>query len=67
MPMTAMGVAGTPKLKFYEMDFGWGKPRKHETISINYSDFISLSACKESNEDMETFVPIFEKGLEAYV
>ncbi|KVI04212.1 malonyl-coenzyme A:anthocyanin 3-O-glucoside-6''-O-malonyltransferase-like [Cynara cardunculus var. scolymus] len=75
-PTTMMGVAGTPKLKFYELDYGWGKPRKHETISIDYNDSISLSACKESNEDleigvclsaieMEAFIPIFNKGLEA--
>ncbi|KAJ9550575.1 hypothetical protein OSB04_014620 [Centaurea solstitialis] len=78
IPTTAMGVAGTPKLRFYDMDFGWGKPKKHETISIDYNDSISLSACKESNDDleigvclsateMEAFVPIFKEGLEAYV
>ncbi|KAJ9550583.1 hypothetical protein OSB04_014628 [Centaurea solstitialis] len=59
MPTTIMGVAGTPKLKFYDTDFGWGRPVKHETISIDYNDSISLSACKESNGDLEivfTFV-----------
>ncbi|CAI9299328.1 unnamed protein product [Lactuca saligna] len=77
-PTTAMGVAGTPKLKFYELDFGWGKPKKHETISIDYSGSISVNACKESNEDleigvclsateMEAFVSIFDHGLKAYI
>ncbi|KAI3736207.1 hypothetical protein L6452_15745 [Arctium lappa] len=77
-PTTGMGVAGTPKLKFYDMDFGWGKPKKHETISIDYNDSISLCACKESNEDleigvclsateMEAFVHIFDDGLEACI
>ncbi|KAJ9550574.1 hypothetical protein OSB04_014619 [Centaurea solstitialis] len=76
MPTTMMGVAGTPKLKFYDIDFGWGRPVKHETISIDYNDSISLSACKDSNGDleigvclsateMEAFVPIFTNGLEA--
>ncbi|KAJ9550589.1 hypothetical protein OSB04_014634 [Centaurea solstitialis] len=27
MPTTEMGVAGTPKLKFYDLDFGWGSPK----------------------------------------
>ncbi|KVI04229.1 malonyl-coenzyme A:anthocyanin 3-O-glucoside-6''-O-malonyltransferase-like [Cynara cardunculus var. scolymus] len=78
IPTTIMGVTGTTKLKFYDMDYGWGKPTKYETISIDYNDFISLSTCKESNEDlelgvclsateMEAFVPIFSKGLEAYL
>ncbi|KVI08029.1 malonyl-coenzyme A:anthocyanin 3-O-glucoside-6''-O-malonyltransferase-like [Cynara cardunculus var. scolymus] len=78
MPTTIIGVAGTPRLHFYDLDFGWGKPRKHETISIDYNDSISLSACKESTEDleigvslsateMEAFVNIFHGGLEAYL
>ncbi|KAL7587268.1 hypothetical protein Lser_V15G40410 [Lactuca serriola] len=78
MPSTMMGVAGTPKLKFYDLDFGWGKPKKHETISIDYNGSISISACKESNEDLEigvslsatemdAFVAIFEDGLKAGV
>ncbi|KAJ9550413.1 hypothetical protein OSB04_014458 [Centaurea solstitialis] len=78
MPTTLMGVAGTPKLKFYDIDFGWGKPKKHETISIDYNNSISLSACKESNEDqeigvclpaneMEAFVRIFHDGLQAFL
>ncbi|KAI3736201.1 hypothetical protein L6452_15739 [Arctium lappa] len=78
LPTTMMGVVGTPKLKFYDLDFGWGKPRKHEAIWIDYNDSISVNACKESNEDleigvclsateMEAFVPIFNKGLEIYI
>ncbi|KAM0025309.1 putative anthocyanin 6''-O-malonyltransferase [Helianthus debilis subsp. tardiflorus] len=77
IPTTIIGVAGTPKLKFYDMDFGWGKPKKLETVSIDYSGSISINACKEKNEDleigvclsateMESFVSIFEDGLKEY-
>ncbi|KAI3789407.1 hypothetical protein L2E82_02202 [Cichorium intybus] len=77
-PTTVMGVAGTPKLKFYDLDFGWGKPKKYETISIDHNNSISLYACKEPNEDleigvclsateMEAFVRIFNHGLETYI
>ncbi|GJR68569.1 malonyl-coenzyme A:anthocyanin 3-O-glucoside-6''-O-malonyltransferase-like protein [Tanacetum coccineum] len=34
-------VYGTPKLRFYDMDFGWGKPKKLETVS-NCSDIYQL-------------------------
>ncbi|KAJ0668112.1 putative anthocyanin 6''-O-malonyltransferase [Helianthus annuus] len=78
IPTTMMGVAGTPKLKFYDMDFGWGKPKKIETVSIDYSDSISMNASKEKSEDLEigvslpttqmqSFVSIFEDGLEKYI
>ncbi|KAD4981807.1 hypothetical protein R6Q59_001524 [Mikania micrantha] len=78
IPTSMIGVAGTPKLKFYDMDFGWGKPKKIETISIDYNGSISMNACKEKNEDleigvclpiteMESAVRIFEVGLEEYI
>ncbi|XP_023757703.1 malonyl-coenzyme A:anthocyanin 3-O-glucoside-6''-O-malonyltransferase-like [Lactuca sativa] len=77
-PTTMIGVAGTPKLKFYDLDFGWGKPKKHETVSIDYNGSISMAACKDQNEDleigvslsaseMEVFVRIFNDGLETYI
>ncbi|KAI7757338.1 hypothetical protein M8C21_017122, partial [Ambrosia artemisiifolia] len=78
IPTTTMGVSGAPTLKFYDMDFGWGKPKKVEVISIDYIGSISMNACKETHEDleigislltteMESFVRIFEHGLEAYM
>ncbi|MFS7949322.1 putative anthocyanin 6''-O-malonyltransferase [Helianthus anomalus] len=78
IPETMIGVAGTPKLKFYDVDFGWGRPKKIETISIDYNGSISMNAYKENYEDleigvclstseMECFVRIFEDGLEKYI
>ncbi|MFS7895817.1 putative anthocyanin 6''-O-malonyltransferase [Helianthus anomalus] len=78
VPPTAIGISGTPKLKFYDMDFGWGKPRKIETVSIDYSQSVSVNACKENDEDLEIglslpvnqmklFVNTFEEGLKPYV
>ncbi|PWA74887.1 HXXXD-type acyl-transferase family protein [Artemisia annua] len=79
MPTMKMGVTGNPKLRFYDLDFGFGKPKKHETVSIDYQyGSISMSASKESNEDLEigmsllanevdAFVRIFNEGLEAYI
>ncbi|CAI9299659.1 unnamed protein product [Lactuca saligna] len=75
---TFITVTGTPKHKFYDADFGWGKPKKYETVSIDYSVAISLNASKDSNEDleigvslsrteMEVFIPIFNEGLENYI
>ncbi|XP_071696781.1 malonyl-coenzyme A:anthocyanin 3-O-glucoside-6''-O-malonyltransferase-like [Rutidosis leptorrhynchoides] len=79
MPKTIIGVAGTPKLKFYdETDFGWGRPKKVETISIDYNMSFSMNASRESNDDLEiglslmdhemkAFVRFFDEGLKAYV
>ncbi|XP_071737107.1 malonyl-coenzyme A:anthocyanin 3-O-glucoside-6''-O-malonyltransferase-like [Rutidosis leptorrhynchoides] len=72
---TKMSVAGSPKMNFYDMNFGWGNPKKQELISIDYEGSISMNACKDSNENMEfgiclsatemqAFARIFNDGLE---
>ncbi|KVI04168.1 Chloramphenicol acetyltransferase-like domain-containing protein [Cynara cardunculus var. scolymus] len=74
-PVPSLSVSGTPKIKIYDVDFGWGKPRKHETISLDYNRSISVNACKESTTDieiglsfpakqMDAFITVFERELE---
>lgn len=74
IPARKIGVAGTPKLNFYDIDYGWGKPKKYETVSIDYNGSISINICKESTQDleiglclssmqMEAFADIFNDGL----
>ncbi|XP_072986926.1 phenolic glucoside malonyltransferase 2-like [Typha latifolia] len=43
-----MTVAGSPKFRVYDVDFGWGRPEKVEILSIEKSGAISLA---ESWED----------------
>ncbi|CAH1414536.1 unnamed protein product [Lactuca virosa] len=75
IPARKIGVAGTPKLDFYGIDFGWGKVKKYEAVSIDYNGSVSINACKESTQDveiglcfssveMEAFANIFNGGLE---
>ncbi|KAI7744221.1 hypothetical protein M8C21_021863 [Ambrosia artemisiifolia] len=70
-----IGVAGTPKVKIYDVDFGWGKPTKYETVSIDCNGSISVNASRDSPEDieiglslpakqMDAFIDIFNNGLE---
>nr|AAO38058.1 malonyl-coenzyme A: anthocyanidin 3-O-glucoside-6''-O-malonyltransferase [Pericallis cruenta] len=78
IPARKIGVAGTPKLNLYDFDFGWGKPIKYETVSIDYNTSISINASKTSAQDleiglslpsmqMEAFSSIFDEGLESQV
>ncbi|GAA0171028.1 hypothetical protein LIER_25163 [Lithospermum erythrorhizon] len=68
-------VAGSPRQNYYNMDFGWGKPRKIEITSIDSTGAMSLSGCRDDSEGleiglaltkkiMESFTDIFSKGLE---
>ncbi|KAL4576871.1 hypothetical protein LXL04_012971 [Taraxacum kok-saghyz] len=66
-PVPTIGVSGTPKTKIYDVDFGWGKPKKHETISIDYNGSISVNACKDSSVDMEIGLSLPAKQMDAFI
>ncbi|KAK9924925.1 hypothetical protein M0R45_033266 [Rubus argutus] len=70
-----ISIAGSCGFGVYETDFGWGKPKKVDLVSIDGVGSISLSDTK--NDDggfevglvlgkhcMETFSSLFAKGLE---
>ncbi|KAL9992078.1 putative anthocyanin 6''-O-malonyltransferase [Helianthus debilis subsp. tardiflorus] len=78
IPTAIISIAGTPKLKLYDIDFGWGKPKKLERISLDYGASISIDAGKESDQgleigvcltatQMQDFVRVFNLGLEPYI
>ncbi|XP_057455439.1 coumaroyl-CoA:anthocyanidin 3-O-glucoside-6''-O-coumaroyltransferase 1-like [Lotus japonicus] len=46
-------VAGSPKLGVYETDFGWGKPKKSESVHIDITGSISLSDCRDNEGGIE--------------
>ncbi|OIV96750.1 hypothetical protein TanjilG_11746 [Lupinus angustifolius] len=46
-------IAGSPKLNVYDTDFGWGRPKKSESVHIESSGSISLSDCKEKGSGIE--------------
>ncbi|XP_059653376.1 malonyl-coenzyme A:anthocyanin 3-O-glucoside-6''-O-malonyltransferase-like isoform X2 [Cornus florida] len=67
-------IAGSPKLRHYEPDFGWGRPQKNEIVSIDRTGFFSMSECRDSQGDvefgvcypkitMDAFASIFVHGL----
>ncbi|XP_019159524.1 PREDICTED: malonyl-coenzyme:anthocyanin 5-O-glucoside-6'''-O-malonyltransferase-like [Ipomoea nil] len=70
-----LGVAGSPRLDYYRLDFGWGKPKKIETTSIDYSGTIYVGCAKESLDiEVGVSVPVpkmhllktlFDEGLQA--
>ncbi|KAG8386931.1 hypothetical protein BUALT_Bualt03G0200100 [Buddleja alternifolia] len=73
-----LGVSGSPKFDLYNADFGWGRTRKLEVVSIDGEKY-SMSLCKSRDSDgglevglslpkerMEAFASIFAKGLEIH-
>nr|XP_015900357.2 malonyl-CoA:anthocyanidin 5-O-glucoside-6''-O-malonyltransferase-like [Ziziphus jujuba var. spinosa] len=69
-----IAVGSSPRFESYDTDFGWGRPRMVEVISIERTGAIGLSDCKYGNggieiglvmkmEEMEIFSSLFYQGL----
>ncbi|KAK6157236.1 hypothetical protein DH2020_011484 [Rehmannia glutinosa] len=71
----ALGVSGSPKFDLCSADFGWGKVKKLEVLSIDGEKY-TMSLCKSTDseggleiglslpkERMEAFAAIFADGL----
>ncbi|CAN1231977.1 Coumaroyl-CoA:anthocyanidin 3-O-glucoside-6''-O-coumaroyltransferase 1 [Linum perenne] len=70
-----VSVAGSPKLRVYETDFGWGRPRKSEPVHIDFSGSVYFSDARDverggiefglalKKEDMDVFIAGFEEQL----
>lgn len=70
-------IAGSPRFEFYKVDFGWGRPRKVEAISIDRTGAFSLSDSGDGTSVVEIgwapkkdkvagFASMFASGLEAF-
>nr|GMD38439.1 malonyl-coenzyme:anthocyanin 5-O-glucoside-6'''-O-malonyltransferase-like [Ipomoea batatas] len=70
-----LSVAASPRFDYYKMDFGWGKPKKTETTSIDYSGAIYVGCAKDSMDievgvsvpatKMHLLKTLFDQGLQA--
>ncbi|PSR87732.1 Phenolic glucoside malonyltransferase [Actinidia chinensis var. chinensis] len=72
-----LSIAGSPRFEFYNTDFGWGRSRKVELISVEKSGAISLLDSREGiggieigvalkKHEIEAFASLFASGLEAH-
>lgn len=70
----ALGVAGSPRFDLYNTEFGWGKPKKYEVVSIDGAGSMSLCKSREfeggleiglslPKKKMDVFAAIFSAGL----
>nr|GME20309.1 malonyl-coenzyme A:anthocyanin 3-O-glucoside-6''-O-malonyltransferase-like [Ipomoea batatas] len=75
-PDRSLSVASSPRFDYYQLDFGWGKPKKFEVPSIDLTGAMSLSTAKDYEGGLEvglslpisqinTFTRVFTQGLRA--
>ncbi|KAL0287554.1 UNVERIFIED_CONTAM: Phenolic glucoside malonyltransferase 1, partial [Sesamum radiatum] len=68
------GVAGSPRFDLYDVDYGWGRPKKFESASIDGDTSMSLCKSRDfeggleiglsrSKEKIDAFAAIFTEAL----
>lgn len=63
---TLYSIAGSPRFKLYEADFGWGRPRKIEMISIDKTGAFYLFDDRDSNGGIEIEIALKEHETEDF-
>ncbi|WOL07412.1 phenolic glucoside malonyltransferase 2-like [Canna indica] len=61
-----MSVAGAPKFKVYDIDFGWGKPAKVEVPSIGKTGAISVAESRDEEGGVEIGVILPKRQMEDF-
>ncbi|KAK4411300.1 Malonyl-coenzyme:anthocyanin 5-O-glucoside-6'''-O-malonyltransferase [Sesamum angolense] len=62
----SMGVAGSPRFDLYDTEFGWGKPKKYEVVSIDGSESMSLCKSREVEGGLEIGLSLPDKKMRAF-
>ncbi|KAF6166446.1 hypothetical protein GIB67_034997 [Kingdonia uniflora] len=60
------GIAGSPKWKFYETDFGWGRPKKVELCSIHRAKAVIFSERSDGEAGIEIGVILNKIDMDAF-
>ncbi|OMO77628.1 Transferase [Corchorus olitorius] len=61
------GVAGSPKLHVYEVDFGWGRPCKVELTHIDREPAISLAECRDEQRGIEVGLALKKNHMDDFI
>ncbi|XP_047336081.1 phenolic glucoside malonyltransferase 1-like [Impatiens glandulifera] len=60
------GIGGSPWFDLYGVDFGWGRPRKVEMVSIDKNGSFSLCDSREGNGAIEIGIVLSKTNIEAF-
>ncbi|KAF6150522.1 hypothetical protein GIB67_030323 [Kingdonia uniflora] len=61
-----ISVAGSPILRLYDTDFGWGRPTKVDIVSICDTGAISLSEQRDGEAGLEVGLSLKKEEMEAF-
>ncbi|KAJ4729916.1 putative Anthocyanin 5-aromatic acyltransferase [Melia azedarach] len=61
-----VSVAGSPKLRVYDTDFGWGRPKKSEVVHIGANGAFSLAECRDEDGAIEVGIVIGRDKIDGF-
>lgn len=61
-----LSVAGSPKFDLYDTDYGWGRPKKLEAVSIDGSGSMSLCKSRDTEGSLEIGLSLPKKEMDAF-
>ncbi|KAL2496910.1 Phenolic glucoside malonyltransferase 2 [Forsythia ovata] len=61
-----LSVAGSPKFDLYNADYGWGRPKLLEAVSIDGDNAISLCKSRESEGGLEVGLSLDKTKMDAF-
>ncbi|KAH7576843.1 hypothetical protein JRO89_XS01G0161100 [Xanthoceras sorbifolium] len=61
-----VSVAGSPKFRVYETDFGWGKPKKSDVVHIGAYGSFSLNESREEEGGVQIGVVVERDKLDLF-
>ncbi|CAN0839191.1 Malonyl-CoA:anthocyanidin 5-O-glucoside-6''-O-malonyltransferase [Linum grandiflorum] len=64
--LIGIGVAGSPRLGFYDVDFGFGRPKKVEITSIDRTSAISMAESGDGSDGVEIGVIMLKHEMEKF-
>ncbi|XP_050379971.1 phenolic glucoside malonyltransferase 1-like [Argentina anserina] len=59
-------VAGSPRFEVYDTDFGWGRPKRTEVVSIDKTGAISLSASRNGGGAVEVGLVLDKQYMKTF-
>ncbi|KAK1582259.1 hypothetical protein Q3G72_013355 [Acer saccharum] len=61
-----LGTAGSNRFGVYETDFGWGRPKKVETVSIDRTGSVSLAESRRGHGGVEVGLVLDKNEMDAF-
>ncbi|XP_066309425.1 LOW QUALITY PROTEIN: malonyl-CoA:anthocyanidin 5-O-glucoside-6''-O-malonyltransferase-like [Miscanthus floridulus] len=63
---TPLSVAGSPRFRVYDLDFGFGRPAKVDIVSVARTGALAMAESRSSTGGMEVGVSLQPAGMERY-